>query len=679
MTVTRRAYSFLTIKAVNEDKRIIRGIATTPTPDRVGDIVEPLGVKFTNPLPFLWQHDHKKPIGTVKFDTPTADGITFEAEIPTIDEPGTLKDRIDEAWQSIKIGLVRAVSIGFRALEYAWMDDDGIRFMKSEVYELSAVTIPAQPDAVMTSIKNMDAAAVAIIKTFDPNAPAATGELQRPTKPAPGATGKSTTPVNLRPKEGTTMKTLAEQITALENKRAAHAARMETIMQKSIDEGRSTDQAEQEEFDGLEAEVETIDGDLKRLRALEKAKAASATPIIANQIKTAELGTAIRTGIALKPAELEKGIRFARYAKCIAIATKTNQAITAVAETLYGKADPEFIEITKAAVSAMTTGNTDALVGNVGGFADFVEFLTPQTIIGKFGTGGIPSLSKIPFRTPIIGETAVAVAQWVGEGNAKPLTRTTYGRTKLDPLKVAAIAVQTMELIRDSSPASDILIRNALAKSIVTRLDLTFLDPAIAAIAGVRPGSILNGIAPVAPSALTGADAVREDAQKIMGAFVTANNPLTSGVWLMSGLTALKLMGFMNPLGQKEFPGVTLQGGTFFDLPVIVSNHVGDYLALVNAEDVHYGDEGGIEIAMSTEASLEMDSRRHTTVTRRPRWNWFPCSRLTAWPSVPSAPSAGPAGAPLPRPMWFRPGTDQGHSSPAAQRWPGLSFQRGQP
>jgi hypothetical protein len=41
-----RAYSILTVKAVEEDQRIIRGMATTPSPDRVGDIVEPLGVKF---------------------------------------------------------------------------------------------------------------------------------------------------------------------------------------------------------------------------------------------------------------------------------------------------------------------------------------------------------------------------------------------------------------------------------------------------------------------------------------------------------------------------------------------------------------------------------------------------------------------------------------------------------
>lgn len=152
-----RAYSILTVKAVDEERRIIRGIATTPEVDRVGDIVEPLGVKFKNPLAFLWQHRHDQPIGNVKFQKPTKDGIEFEAEIATTEEPGTLKDRLDEAWQSIKMGLVRAVSIGFRPIEYSFMDSGGIRFTETEVYELSAVTIPANSGALITAVKSMDA------------------------------------------------------------------------------------------------------------------------------------------------------------------------------------------------------------------------------------------------------------------------------------------------------------------------------------------------------------------------------------------------------------------------------------------------------------------------------------------------------------------------------------------
>lgn len=195
MTMANRAYAVLEVKSVSEDRRIIRGVATTPATDRVGDIVEPLGVSFKNPMPLLWQHKHDKPVGFVKFDKPTKDGITFEAELPTITEEGTLRDRIEEAWQSVKAGLVSAVSIGFRAVEYAFMDDGGIRFSKSEVFELSLVTIPANADAVITS-KNFDAETASIIKSFDVGAPADAPEI--PSQPiAPAATGKKARVVKL--------------------------------------------------------------------------------------------------------------------------------------------------------------------------------------------------------------------------------------------------------------------------------------------------------------------------------------------------------------------------------------------------------------------------------------------------------------------------------------------------
>src|SRR5690606_21260370 len=190
-----RAYSILTVKAVEEEQRIIRGVATTPTPDRVGDIVEPLGVKFNNPMPLLWQHNSDKPVGTVTFDKPTKDGITFEAKLARIEEPGALKDRIDEAWQSVKAGLVRAVSIGFRALEYAFIEGTGgIRFTETEVMELSLVTIPANAEATITAIKSIDRPLLAATG----KEPTAEDRPVPPSStPEPAATGKKARVVRL--------------------------------------------------------------------------------------------------------------------------------------------------------------------------------------------------------------------------------------------------------------------------------------------------------------------------------------------------------------------------------------------------------------------------------------------------------------------------------------------------
>lgn len=153
-----RAYSVFDVKSVDTETRKISGIATTPSVDRVGDIIDPQGVKFKNPLPLLWQHRHDQPIGHVKFGKPTEKGIPFDAEIVSVAEDGKLKSRVDEAWQSIKYGLVKAVSIGFRPIEYSFMDDGGVRYLETEVYELSAVTIPANADAVISTVKSVDAA-----------------------------------------------------------------------------------------------------------------------------------------------------------------------------------------------------------------------------------------------------------------------------------------------------------------------------------------------------------------------------------------------------------------------------------------------------------------------------------------------------------------------------------------
>lgn len=152
-----RAYSLLEIRSADDDARVIEGIATTPTPDRYDDIVESEGAKFALPMPLLWQHMSAAPVGTVEFAKVTPDGIPFKARIATIDEPGTLKDRLDEAWQSVKSKLVRAVSIGFRPLEYSFIKDTGgIRYISWEWLELSLVTIPANADATINVVRTLD-------------------------------------------------------------------------------------------------------------------------------------------------------------------------------------------------------------------------------------------------------------------------------------------------------------------------------------------------------------------------------------------------------------------------------------------------------------------------------------------------------------------------------------------
>lgn len=408
------------------------------------------------------------------------------------------------------------------------------------------------------------------------------------------------------------MATYAEQIGAFEAKHAANVASMKSLMDAASEKGETLDAEAQEQFDELQSENEAVEKHLSRLRQMEKMAAAGAKPVDGSSAKAASDSRDPRVPPQVKAAEkLDKGIGFARLAKVKALAKLDGESVREVAKSLYGENSAVYGIVAKAAVGAATsTGATWAgpLVSDENGvFADFVEFLRPQTILGRFGANGVPSLRRVPFRTALIGQTSGGNGYWVGEGAAKPLTKFDFSRTVLEPTKVANIAVVTEEVLRDSSPSAEMIVRDQLAAALRERLDIDFINPAKAAVAGVSPASILNGVTPVA-SGGADADAVRADIRALFAAFIAANNAPTSGVWIMEATTALALSLMQNPLGQAEFPGITMNGGALFGLPAIVSEYVPTGLvALVNASDIYLADDGGISVDMSREASLQMD------------------------------------------------------------------------
>jgi len=587
----QHAVSLLKVKSVNEETREITGIATTPTPDRYGDIVMPEGAEFQLPIPLLWQHDHQAPIGEVTSVKVTPEGIEIKAKLVKADAPSQLAARLEEAWQSIRLGLVKGLSIGFRPIEYAYIDEGGIRFTKWEWYELSVVTVPANAEGTIQAVKSIDEKL---------RAASGTGQNDSKNNKRAGATAKKITSI-----KGTTMN-ISEQIKSFETKRATLEATRESVMAKSFEEGRTLDLEEEEKYDEVSAEIKSVDSHLARLRDMEATKADTAKPVqkAANgHVVTTEGNRA--PGIIRVEQKLEKGIAFARFAKSLAAANGSRSEALEIAKKQYPH-DAKLHHVLKAAVGAGTTTDptwAGSLVEYQEYANDFVEFLRPQTIIGRFGQGSIPALRQVPFNIRIPAQTSGGSANWVGQGKAKPLTKFDFESITFGFSKVAAIAVLTDELIRFSNPAADALVRNALAEAVIARLDTDFINPAKAEVANVSPASITNGIAGIPSTGDPDADA-----EAAFGQFVAANLQPTGGVWIMSSTNALALSMKKNALGQKMYPEMTLLGGTFQGLPAIVSQYAGTNLTLLNAPDIYLADDGGVAVDMSREASLEMES-----------------------------------------------------------------------
>ena len=149
-------YSLLDVKSIDDNQRIIKGIATDVSPDHVGDRIDLQGIELTAAtVPLLIQHDHNLPIGTVTDLQPTAKGLMMTAKLPTKVDSPELQKRIDTAYSEIKEGLRTGLSIGFIGLDWDYLADDTRLFTKIKLLEVSVVTIGCNPRAGITEVKRL--------------------------------------------------------------------------------------------------------------------------------------------------------------------------------------------------------------------------------------------------------------------------------------------------------------------------------------------------------------------------------------------------------------------------------------------------------------------------------------------------------------------------------------------
>jgi HK97 family phage prohead protease len=592
-----RAYSLLEIKQVDEDARIITGMATTPSPDRMQDVVEPRGAQFKLPIPFLWQHDSGHPIGHVTHAKVGPAGIEIVAKIAK-----GVTAEIDRAWSLIKGGLVSGLSIGFKATEFEHIKETkGIRFIKWQFLELSAVTIPANSEATIATVKSIDTAQRA-----------ASGHNAAPQiSPAP-----RDIPQRKSAQEGVKMKTLAEQIAALEAKRQASAAQMEIVMQKTLDEDRTSDAAEQEQFDTLATEVEAIDKDLSRLRKLESAKAVTAKSVA--KVESVHQGSMARGGLTpiyAVPAQRTAPEDYVwRALTCKMKAHFTKQSPFEILKQEYGDDEPTravLSFVTKAAVvpaDTVTSGWASQLVET--SIQGFFSALMPNSVYpalaargGKFtfGTAGIVSM-------PTRASTPTIAGSFVAQGAPIPVRQGAFSAITFTPKKMACISTFTREIAEHSTPAIEGLIRQAIVEDTAVAIDSVLLD-AVAATT-TRPAGLKAGVSATTATAGGGIAAVIGDIRALTSALITGTNGnLRSPVWIMNPADALAISLIPATAGGGEFPFKSeIAGGTLQGYPVITSSNVAaDTMLLVDAADFVSVSGDSPRFDVSDQATLHME------------------------------------------------------------------------
>lgn len=145
-----------------KDNETFTAIASSEAEDRHGEVVEVKGwdlKNFKNNPILLFMHDHMKPIGKA-----TRIWVDKSGAKPLLKFKGMISDATEygrAAKQLMAEDILKTFSVGFRPLEM-----EGNRIQKSELFEISLVSVPANPEARLLAAKSLEGFDDDVIKEF---------------------------------------------------------------------------------------------------------------------------------------------------------------------------------------------------------------------------------------------------------------------------------------------------------------------------------------------------------------------------------------------------------------------------------------------------------------------------------------------------------------------------------
>jgi HK97 family phage prohead protease len=606
--------------------------------DRYGDIVTAAGWELDNfrknPIA-LFGHQYDFPIGRW-LDLHVDDEAKALRGKLALAPKGT-SPRIDEIRTLINADILRAVSVGFRALERPkWIKDEegeetgGLHFLRHELLECSVVPVPANPNALAI------AKALRISSDTLKLAFAESGEQRQPVRRRIITGEPAAIPQATRHKA----MSLSQRI--------EDAQARETALRDRLTEhlGHVDDANASEAEDAITLELNRQIGQAARHRAtLEEAERAL-TPGNGNGADPDADPPAEPTGRALVPAgrsmpriavqRLDGSIKY-RSPRAASLSRRKeldvvdyivrNGVITLLAHRLRKSGDEvrqiyyRDDEMTKVAYEYIQKARSEPATTTGTGWAaelvtqfqgDFMSPLMPNAIFPKLSGRGL-SLDfgragriAIPTRQ----RTRTIAGSFVGEGQPIPVKQGVFAAQIITPKKLGVITVMTREIEDHSIPAIEALLRDAISEDTGESIDNVLLDanPATAQ----RPPGIRNGIA-FTPVTGPGTDPpftrMIGDFRSLRAALINSTNGnVRAPCWIMNPIRADAISLMVAP-ASGSFPFKDEVGaGSLLGWPIFDSTLVDpQQMIVVDAADFVTAGQGVPTFEVSDQATLHME------------------------------------------------------------------------
>lgn len=606
--------------------------------DRMGDRVKQnwrLKDFKRNPIS-LWMHKSDKPIGVWE-DVGVVQG-KLRGRLKMADK-GTSKF-LDTIRSLIEQRILKAVSVGFQSHKQTPLDEQKghygpLLLDDNELLECSVVSIPANQEALSTA-KNLDRAMLAHIV-------AETGD-NREALPAFQQLKMTRESGDNSTKKGKTMpKSRSEQIQDLRDDLLKHRDLLLEIDEKL--DGAATDEERedfQREYDEEKIRMDRTEANLQRKLEMEERMAAkvietvqtreSDSPALEGQLIPADQDVRLRGFPQNDPAERPQFIqvRQNRAKGHAAIATMFSFlrahadrcSPIDVAQRMY-KDEPEIEFLVRAATQPAHPTNAGwaaELVRET--YGQFLDLVWSASIYGRApglrlefdGSGNIMMPKAAGGQNDLAGG-------FIGVGQPIPVKQTSFTMLEFGPKKMGVITTYFREMVRQSNPAIEPILRNHIINGTALVLDTIFQDNT--AGDAIRPPGIksIAGVPNVNASTGNTVASIITDC-KAMISRILAGNGSDSAVWFMNPQRILGLRTVQDAASGDFTFREDINNGVFMGYPFVSSKNVTeDEVSLISDDALVHGNDYNPMFDVTDQATIVFDDTAPENIVGGPGLN----------------------------------------------------------
>jgi len=230
----------------------------------------------------------------------------------------------------------------------------------------------------------------------------------------------------------------------------------------------------------------------------------------------------------------EPSLTFTRAIKCLTVAKNDPEKALFIANGGNGGSSKGMypqdkqVQALLKQLSATTPSEGGFLIGEQYS-QDIIPLLLSKTAVMELGARHIP-MPRGNINIPKL--TGGATSTYVGENQNATNSKPSFGSIKMNSKKLVTLVPVSNDLIRDSSPAADMLVRDDMVNQMKLKIDYVALYGEGTAF---TPLGIKNGVATANISVATGAATLTADIPgSMIGTLMQANTPMFSVGWIFN-------------------------------------------------------------------------------------------------------------------------------------------------